>query len=404
MIFTRHIAGLMLLGATGFLDTHGMAQVRMASRSTLIVGLLKGESDYRTVELATSEGAFPVFGFGNSRPFETVESSETRILVKLKTHGREDGIYPDKIEYRFFDNERSLVTAIILDEVDYARIDGASSAEEIARHNRRYRVQPLPPPHYTVALIAFNYSNNILRSKNLRQALAYGINRKEIYQRNLTVSGADIIRGPFDEDSDNVAPGMNDYDYNPKKAIALLRSDGWRDTDQDNILDRDGQPLRFQLLFQDGLTVEEQVVRQIKIDWLRLGIDVQPVGVSATDLNDKRRAGKFDAVLMKQRFEETPASLEAFFGDGMGGGYLRYVNANFNHVLQFCKRLKDGEARRPSLQRLQVILNDEQAATFLYSQWNTYYIINHAKFDNYMSFANRQLKPFLEWRLRRLAP
>jgi len=399
------IAGFVLLGGAQFLATCAAAQTqRQMSRNTLIIGILSGESDYRLVELATPDGTFQVSGFGNSRPFETIESSQSHILIRLKTDERDGGVYPNKIEYRFFANERSLVTAIILEEIDNARVDGAASAQEISRHSRIYRVQPLPPPRYTVSLIFYNFSNAILRSRSVRQALAYGINREEIYKRTLSESGADMLRGPFDEDSKIYAPGMKDYDYDPKKAIALLSSDGWRDTDRDNILDRDGQPLRFRLFFPDGLTVEEQMVRQIKIDWLRLGIDVQPIPLTASALNDKLKSGDFDAVLQKHQFEETPESLEAFFGDGLGSGQLKYVNPNYNRTLVSSKRLKDNKAQMPSLQRLQLILNEDQPAAFLYSQWNTYYIVNHAKFDNYLNLAGRQLRPFLEWRLRRPTP
>lgn len=397
------LAGVVLLGATQFCVVSAEAQPqRQMARNTIIVGLLSGDNDYRLVELATPDGNFQVSGFGNARPFETIESSATRIVIRLKFQDRDESVYPSRIEYRFFPNERSLVTAFILEEVDHARIDGAASAEEISRHSRTYRVQPLPPLRYTVSLIAYNFSNAILRSRNVRQALAYGINREEIFKRNLSLSGADMLRGPFDEDSKNYAPGMNDYDYDPKKAIALLQSDGWRDTDRDNILDRDGQPLRFRLYFPEGLSIEEQMVRQMKIDWLRLGIDVQPVPLPASALNDRLKTGDFDAILQKHRFDETPESLEAFFGDGTGAGQLRYFNANFNRTLVSAKRLKDSKVQVPSLQRLQFILNEDQPAAFLFSQWSTYYIVNHVKFDNYL--AGRQIKPLLEWRLKRPAP
>lgn len=400
------MAGYVAIGLAGIVTTGVLAQAQNpATRRTLIVGLLSGETDYRRVELWTPGGVFSVLGSGDSRPFDTIESSPNRIVIRMKPQSQnDDGLQPDKIEYRFFANERSLLTSVILDEIDYARIDGAAAADEIFRHNRRYRVQPLPPPFYTISLIAYHFAHPILRSTQVRQALAYGINREEIYKRNFGLSGADILRGPFDEDSENYAPGLKEYEYEPKRAIALLQSDGWRDSNRDGILDRDGQVLRFRLFFQEGLLVEEQMVRQIKIDWSRLGIDVQPTAFAASALNDRLRAGDFDAVLQKHRFEETAESLEAFFGDGSGAALLKYFSPNFRRTLESCKRLKDHRARRASLQRLQLILNEDQPVAFLFSQWNTYYIFNHAKFENYFELATSQPKPLLEWKLRRPEP
>src|SRR5690606_35558494 len=88
--------------------------------------------------------------------------------------------------------------------------------------------------------IGLNYKNPMF-SKKTRQALAYltdydTVIRKAFFglpQKSLT---------PFGSNSPNISAKLkkksNQYSYNPKKAAALLKEDGWADTDGDNLLDK----------------------------------------------------------------------------------------------------------------------------------------------------------------------
>jgi hypothetical protein len=51
------------------------------------------------------------------------------------------------------------------------------------------------------------------------------------------------------------------------------------------------------------------------------------------------------------------------------------------------------------MQRIQLLINEDQPANFLYHPWLTWHVINVAKFENFQERTGA-LKPFFEWELR----
>ena len=71
--------------------------------------------------------------------------------------------------------------------------------------------------------------NKFFGSSDVRKALTYGINRKEILDEYMSGHGqlsigpvSPIFKGAVDSD-------LKPYEYNPEKAKQLLASEGWKD-------------------------------------------------------------------------------------------------------------------------------------------------------------------------------
>jgi len=286
-----------------------------------------------------------------------------------------------------------------LDEVDYAVFNGESMVREIAAATNKFRLLPVRSPANTVQMVCYNMAHPIFRDRRVRQALSYAINHGKI-KKHLLGDKADIVRGPFEKESRQYASGMNEFKYNPKMAIALLKSAGWNQLSRDGIRMRNGRPLRFQLFFGEGLHLDEQLVRQIRIDCIQIGIEVEPIPLSAAALNDSLHRGSFEAVLLRHRFEESADALIDFFGDGWGKGFMNYKSSSFRHVVNLIRRLRKASDIRTAVMRMQLVLNQDQPATFLFHPWLMYYVINAAKFESFLG-SDGLPKPFEEWLIRR---
>ena len=65
-------------------------------------------------------------------------------------------------------------------------------------------------------------------NRNLRQALAYGINRKELVEKVQRGSGVVGSMGYLWKNSDWYNPDIPAYDYNPEKARELLKGQSYK--------------------------------------------------------------------------------------------------------------------------------------------------------------------------------
>jgi ABC-type transport system substrate-binding protein len=374
---------------------------RRANAQNLVVGLLTGQTEYREVSITTNEGTFRVYGQGNSKPFEMLEGSPERLVIAFKSAGVEipaagETRRPQKIIYQFYRSDRSLISAIILDEVDYAPFESETAAAEIANATRNYRILPLPAPANFMEIICYNLKHPILRERAVRQALSYAIRREDIRRRFFT-TGADIAVGPFSKDSRLSPPGINDYNYNPKKAVDLLKSAGWQTTNRDGILVRNGEPLSFHMFYDESSQLKEDIVRQIKIGWNEINVNVMPRPLSFSEIQERLRLGNYDAVLLRHRFEETLGSLDEFFNPG----FLNYENPSLQKAFSNAKKFQGTESFRANVQYIQLLINQDQPVSFLYHPWQTWHVINLAKFENFIDRGGK-LKPYQEWQLRPL--
>jgi peptide/nickel transport system substrate-binding protein len=243
-------------------------------------------------------------------------------------------------------------------------------------------------------MICYNFKHPILRERAVRQALSYAIRREDLKRRFFPTTGADIAVGPFSKESRYSPPGINEYDYNPKKAIELLRAAGWQEINRDGILIRNGEPLSFRIFYDQSSQLKEDIIRQIKIGWNQININVIPIPLSFSEMQERLRSGNYDAVLLRHRFDETLASLEEFFNPG----FLNYDSPRLVKAFANAKKYQGAEAFRANLQ-IQLIINQDQPVSFLYHPWQTWHAINLGKFENFFDRGGK-LKPFQEWRLR----
>ncbi len=381
---------------SALLTTNAWGQANHQSVRPIVVGELIGRVDIRELQIPTRDGRFTVAVGGNGRPFEIVNSTPQILEVQYLASYPLDQIHPNKITYKFYDSERALISALILEEADFAVLENEASAAEVSQANSHFLPYPLSMEPNTVKLIIYNHRNPLLRTAKVRTALAYGINHEHIAKKIILGGKADIARGPFDEKSPLYNPGMESYKFNPKLAIELLLEAGWADSDGDGILDKGGVPFRISLSYQKGLSIDEEISRQIKINLIKIGIDVTPRPLPKSRINDQLASGDFDAVLLDYTFQDNIESLQAFFSADGEKNYMGFRNSTFENYLKFYYEVQDPARKETLIKSMQAVINREQPVTFLYFKWLTHYMINVNKFDNFRD-ARGQVRPFDEW-------
>lgn len=372
----------------------------------VVVGKLVGQDDPRQLSIQINQTIFPLEGSANARPFDFFRKNAQVLSVIFQLPANEEitplptalDLRPRGVDFRFFPTERSLISAMLLEEVDYANLNSETAADDIQKASTTFQIKPIKPDSNTVEMICYNFAHPVLRERAVRHALSYAVNREKMV-RQFLLNRADVARGPYEKESRFYASGAKEFGYNPRRAIALLEEAGWHVSSRERMRVRSGQPLRFRLLFPEGMILKEQIVRQIKIDWNQIGVDVIPVPVSAAALQDSLKRGRFDAALVRHRFEESSQSLLDFFGDGSGKGSFAYVNPGVVHTANLSKKILQENGARQVALRMQTLMSEDQIATFLFHPWLTFHIFNAAKFENY--FTQEGLQPYHKWVIRR---
>ncbi|MFQ5824617.1 MAG: ABC transporter substrate-binding protein [bacterium] len=361
----------------------------------LIIGDLVGRTDIRDTKILTKQGHVSIFDNGNQKPFELIKSTPKQLVLQYHLTDGFKFNNPIQIVYKFYETERALISALILDEVDFAILENEASALEVKKSNAHFLPLPRQMAPNTVKMICYNNRKDFLKIRKVRLALSYAIDRAQIIKR-LIGGKANAAKGPFDSDSPLFKSGLYSYYYHPKKAIQLLFEAGVVDSDGDGIRDISGKPLRFNLYYQKGVILDEAISRLIKINLLKIGVDINPKPLTKSELNKHLDSKEFDAVLMDYTFENNFQKMENFFSSHGSMNYMGYRNRTFENYVKDYKETMNTKIRKNLLKSMQVVINNDQPVNFLYFKWNTHYMININKFDNYRD-KRGNIRPYEEW-------
>ena len=118
-----------------------------------------------------------------------------------------------------------------------------------------------------------------------RQAVSYGIDRDTMVN-NIFQGLGEPQTSPISVPSPYYAPpemGVRTYDYDPEKARELLLADGFEYNAAGQLVDDDGNRVRFTLITNSGNKIRESIGAQIRNDLEKIGIqvDFQPLAFNA---------------------------------------------------------------------------------------------------------------------------
>lgn len=205
---------------------------------------------------------------------ESFDVGKELVLTRFEDYwGPKPGV--EKLIFRYIPDASTRVAALLAGEVD---IIDAVPPHQLTRLERDpritvYKVTSLRP--YRIDIFQHpRYAKEALLDKRVRLALNYAI-PKEALIKAIFLDYAVIADSPIAPDTfGHVYCG--EYPYNPEKARELLAEAGWRDTDGDGIVDKNGQPLQLTFMTPDGAYYGDVMTAEAIARYLReVGVDVK---------------------------------------------------------------------------------------------------------------------------------
>ncbi len=363
----------------------------------LVVGELLGRVDPVDVWKFIQSNYYPVFSTNSNIVIEPVKNSDQEVIYQARYPEGDFSNHPQRIIFKFFESENSLIAAIITEEVDFAITESYNAAEEVAKSTASYRVHFRYKNPNQVKMLAYNNRHYILKNPIVRQALTCAIDRSYILEKILGHT-AYLADGPLSRESRLHISGLDEYKFNPRRAIQLLQQDSWKDSDKDDVLDKNGMPFRITIIYEKGVFLEEQLASQIKINWNKIGVDVIRKPLSKGEIKKNLQEGNYDVTLTSHIFEETIENLEAFFGATSNDNFLGYKSRRIDHLLSLSKIQQKSASKQLMLQAILKQINMDQPASFLFFLWVDRYFVNRNKFTNFE--ARGKLLPFTDWEIK----
>jgi len=144
--------------------------------------------------------------------------------------------------------------------------------------------------------------NEILKSQDVRKALAYGVD-KEAIVKDVMVGEARVIHGPILPGYPGYNGQIEKFDYNPEKAQEILEGAGWKLLENSNIrTNKDKQELFLTITTVDNPEYVE-IAEIIKKNWQSLGVKVKTEIVNVEQINkDYIRPKNYETLIFGEIF------------------------------------------------------------------------------------------------------
>jgi peptide/nickel transport system substrate-binding protein len=196
-----------------------------------------------------------------------------------------------RIVFRVIPEPATLLTEMMTGGV-HVNIDLEPDQVREIEGNDQFRVHAFPGR--TVYFIGWNNTRAPFDSPEVRRAMTLAIDRQEII--DALVSGyGDPAVSPVPPYSPVFPDGVQALPHDPAQARQILESAGWRDSDGDGILDRNGQPFRFTLSTSDRPR-NRAIVEAIQSQLREVGVDAQIETLEFQTLLAQHRSRDFDAI------------------------------------------------------------------------------------------------------------
>lgn len=228
-----------------------------------------------------------------SGPFRLVELDADHALLEAYDGYYGPQPYLRQIEFRFYPNPSRLLTAYRDGEIQGIGWIPPDRLEAVAKLPRLAL--------YTAAegrcvAVFLNLDRAPFQERRVRRALLFGLDRQALI--------GDVLQGQGVVADSPIPPGSWAYDprvahagYNPERARALLEEAGWIDGNGDGVREKDGQPLRFELVVNDD-PIRQALAEAIAEQWAGIGVRVGVRTLSIAELREEvLTPRKFDAVL-----------------------------------------------------------------------------------------------------------
>jgi peptide/nickel transport system substrate-binding protein len=277
--------------------------------------------------------------------------------------------YLDSYTLTVWPDQTAMVNALLNGEIDAAPLEPAdvetvAAAEGLA-------VATFPTAGFTFYLTNLDPAKTeLFLDPRVRYALLHALDR-EAMARDILLGNAAVAHGTQPAISYAYAPERltTTYDYDPERARALLAEASWADSDGDGVVDKDGQPFAFEVIYRSGSPVDDQQLAYMQDAWRAVGVAATPRALEFPALVAHLSEDHDFAMAMLGFGWDATFIQDAMFGCAQyEGGFnaIRYCNEAVDALNAEAMRTFDLDARRELLIAATDLINEDLPVAVLH--------------------------------------
>jgi peptide/nickel transport system substrate-binding protein len=294
-------------------------------------------------------------------PFMLEEYVPNERVVLLRNEGYWQGPPAlEKVTFTFISEEQARISALLAGDTDFEETVPPSMVSMVeADPNMVIERGPTLMPEW----FAFNTRVAPFDDPLVRKAFGYATDMDTIIE--------EVFVGVGVRSTQPVAPAVFGYNesigpipYDPDNARDLLAEAGWEDTDGDGLVDKDGQPLKVELLLMPLTEIQrmgEAVQSYLADVGVEMSIKVEDWGAFLGDVH----VGNYQMCVLGQECPMGDADMtlmQCFHSDNVGEGgtnYFGYSSREFDNLIEQERREVDQEKRLDLMQQALGLLMDD---------------------------------------------
>jgi len=240
----------------------------------------------------------------------------------------------------------------------------------------------------------------IFADPRVREALTLALDRSSIAQTTFGGS-AHAVDAAQSQLWGWVTPGgATAQGMDVAKARALLAQAGWRDANGDGILDKNGAPLHFSVLYASSSEPNNVAALRAQQMWRAVGADAQLDRLDPPSVGKRVTTGQFDLWINRVGQDPTPSSLVQSWSCASArlpgsSNYAHWCDSTFDRLVAVASAAKDQpKAWRAALAEMAA----QHPAIFIAAPGNP--IAVHTRFDNVILWPSHTWLSLWQWRVR----
>ncbi len=274
----------------------------------------------------------------------------------------------DRIEFRIVPDNTTAYRLLTAGELDEDQLDASLTARAATDPAFRACCRAVEFYNLDWNYVALNNRSPFFADPRVRRALTMLSDRGSIV-RNLYRGSARIISGPWAPDSPAYDANVPPVPFDRRGAARLLEESGWRDSNGNGTLDREGREFEFEILAPAGSDISRQIDEMLSSELARVGVTAHVRTMEWAAFVARVDGGEFEAASLGWSAVDPNPDPYFYWHSSQcapkGLNSVCYQNPEADRLMEQARGESDAEARTALLHRLHRIFRDDAPVLFL---------------------------------------